>query len=592
MEAIFFTTKPTSHLTLSHKPSFPPPPSFSTLRLLQPSRSSQFTVCATQNQTSQQLQNDDDDSYGEVKGIIGSRVSQNANGMEYLIEWKDGHTPSWVPSDYIAKDVVAEYETPWWTAAKKADESSLRQLLSSAADDGRDIDAVDSDGRTALHFVSGLGSEPCVRMLAEAGADLDRRDSGGGLTALHMAAGYVRPGVVQILVDSGADVEVEDDRGRTALELAREILSATPRGNPMQFGRRVGLETLIRTLESAIFEYAEVEEIVEKRGKGENLEYLVKWKDGGVNEWVKAKFVAEDLVRDYEAGVEYAVAEAVVGEREGGDGKEEVLVKWADMEEPTWEPKENVDPQLVKEFQLAQQNGSSVLKVENSSTSVSSLRFAGEPTPTPATTDADADLLFPRCLHAPRIPAGKFPPCFSLLKEETETTEGDDVVEEAVVDDKIPSEAETFTILSPCLLEILTYRGLISFRYFCNTSFENRSDLVPWLLELPFLLSETGVENGDDDDSNALFVSFLSDVVCSVFVGGGISLGFLLEAKIRKLWADLRRAMGDWGLEIGSIGRIFLLEMGFSETSSSLSSSSSALSLVSLVDLSSCGLKS
>ena len=273
--------------------------------------------------------------------------------MEYLIEWKDGHAPSWVPSDFIAKDVVAEYETPWWTAAKKADESALMQLIDS--EDGRDIDAVDGDGRTALLFVSGLGSEPCVRLLAEAGANLDHRDNSGGLSALHMAAGYVQPGVAKLLLELGADPEVADDRGRTPLDLAKEILKVTPKGNPMQFGRRIGLESVIRVLERAVFEYAEVQEILEKRGKGDNLEYLVKWKDGGPNEWVKARFVAEDLARDYEAGLEYAVAEAVLDRRVGDDSKPEFLVKWADMEEPTWEPEENVDPDLVKAFDETRQ---------------------------------------------------------------------------------------------------------------------------------------------------------------------------------------------------------------------------------------------
>ncbi|XP_010103301.2 signal recognition particle 43 kDa protein, chloroplastic [Morus notabilis] len=296
-----------------------------------------------------------DEYYGEVSKIIGSRaLDGDAVGMEYLIEWKDGHAPSWVPADYIAKDVVAEYETPWWTAAKKADENALRALVE--AEDGRDVNAVDSDGRTALHFVSGLGSEPCVKILAEAGPDLDRRDKAGGLTALHMAAGYARASVVSLLLRLGADPEVEDDRRRTPLDLAREILMATPRGNPMEFGRRLGLEGAVRALEGAVFEYAGVEEIMERRGKGENLEYLVKWKDGENNEWVKARFVAEDLVRDYEAGLEYAVAEAVVGKRVGDDGKNEYLVKWADMEDATWEPEENVDPYLIKEFEEEGQN--------------------------------------------------------------------------------------------------------------------------------------------------------------------------------------------------------------------------------------------
>jgi signal recognition particle protein len=35
----------------------------------------------------------------------------------------------------------------------------------------------------------------------------------------------------------------------------------------------------------------------------------------------------EDLVRDYEAGLEYAVVEGVVGKRVGDDGGREFLVK-------------------------------------------------------------------------------------------------------------------------------------------------------------------------------------------------------------------------------------------------------------------------
>ncbi|KAL1362317.1 hypothetical protein HN51_010584 [Arachis hypogaea] len=349
MEAVLFAANPASHLKLL--PTLKQP--FSSTNHL-PFRHKTNHVhlpplSALQNQS--QPTPTEDESYGEVKKIIGSRALEGATGMEYLIEWKDGHAPSWVPSDFIAKDVLSEYESPWWTAAKKADHDALRQVLDS--DDGRDVNAVDSDGRTALLFVAGLGSEPCVRLLAESGADVDHRDNAGGLTALHMAAGYVRPGVAKLLLDLGADPEVEDDRGRTALDLARELLKATPKGNPMQFGRRIGLEGVVRVLEGAVFEFAEVEEIIERRGKGENLEYLVRWKDGGANEWVKARFVAEDLVRDYEAGLEYAVAEAVLGKRVGDEGRPEFLVKWADMDEPTWEPEENVDPELVKEFELS-----------------------------------------------------------------------------------------------------------------------------------------------------------------------------------------------------------------------------------------------
>ncbi|XP_076904836.1 signal recognition particle 43 kDa protein, chloroplastic-like [Bidens hawaiensis] len=301
---------------------------------------------------------DQDETYGEVKTIIGSRALDSGTGMEYLIEWEDDHSPTWVPANLIAADVIAEYENPWWTAAKKADDRALKELIDSG--DGRDVDAVDADGRTALLFVAGLGSESCVRILLEAGADVMHRDNGGGLTALHMAAGYVRPGVAKLLVEFGADPEAGDDRGRTPLDLAREVLNATPKGNPVQFAKRLGLESVIKILEGAIFEYAEVEEIMEKRGKGNNLEFLVKWKDGGDNKWINAPLIAEDLIKDFEAGLEYAVAECVVGRRDGEEGKSEYLVKWTDIEEATWEPEENVDPELIKEFESSGREGAGV----------------------------------------------------------------------------------------------------------------------------------------------------------------------------------------------------------------------------------------
>lgn len=320
------------------------------------SRAAIFAVQRNYEETISSVEDEDEEdeesSYGEVNRIIGSRTA--AAAMEYLIEWKDGHSPSWVPSSYIAADVVSEYETPWWTAARKADEQALSQLLQDCPD--RDVNAVDENGRTALLFVAGLGSDKCVRLLAEAGADLDHRDFKGGLTALHMAAGYVRPDVVAALVEAGADPEVEDERGLTALELAKEILKTTPKGNPMQFGRRLGLEKVINVLEGQVFEYAEVEEIVEKRGKGKDVEYLVKWKDGGDCEWVKGVHVAEDVAKDYEDGLEYAVAERVIGKRMGDDGKTtEYLVKWTDMADATWEPQENVDSTLVQLYEQENQ---------------------------------------------------------------------------------------------------------------------------------------------------------------------------------------------------------------------------------------------
>ncbi|KAG2404758.1 Signal recognition particle protein [Vigna angularis] len=106
-------------------------------------------TAALQNQQQATSKDTEDESYSEVKGIIGSRDLDAVAGMEYLIKWKDGHEPSWVPADFIAKDIIAEYETPWWTTAKKADEPALRNLIESG--DDRDVEALDAEVNVTIY---------------------------------------------------------------------------------------------------------------------------------------------------------------------------------------------------------------------------------------------------------------------------------------------------------------------------------------------------------------------------------------------------------------------------------------------------------
>ena len=164
---------------------------------------------------------------------------------------------------------------------------------------------------------------------------------------------------MKALLELGADPYKEDDRGRTAIDLAKEVLAATPKGNPAAFMRRMGLEGAVKEMERAVYEWAEVGKVMEGRGDGERREYLIEWRDGGEREWVRKRWVAEDVVNDFEAGLEYGVAEKVVGRREGeGERKREYLVKWVDIEEATWEPEENVDAELIQEFERQQKGAS------------------------------------------------------------------------------------------------------------------------------------------------------------------------------------------------------------------------------------------
>lgn len=286
-----------------------------------------------------------EEDYGEVNKILASRVFEGET--QYLIEWKDDHPESWEPPENIARDVVSEFETPWWQAAKKAEDTKLKELLEY---EGRDVNSIDENKRTALFFAAGIGSERCVRMLLEEGADVHWQDK-DGYTALHIAAGYVHNSVVRALLEAGANPEQEDLKGRSPLLLAQELLERTPRNNPMQFARRMALDQVVKLLDEAIYDDVEVEKILEKRIDAKGVtEYLVKWSDDSEDSWEPAMNIGEDLIKDYEEGLEYGIAERIVEKREL-DGKTEYLVQWADSAEDTWEPPENIADEIIAEFE-------------------------------------------------------------------------------------------------------------------------------------------------------------------------------------------------------------------------------------------------
>eukprot|EP00850_Spirogloea_muscicola_P022076 SM000276S10288 [mRNA] locus=s276:92493:95215:+ [translate_table: standard] len=191
------------------------------------------------------------EDYGEVEKIIGSRVVERST--EYLIQWKDEHPVSWEPAANIANDLIDEYEKAWWAAARKGDAEKLEQQL----EQGREVDSIDHNGRTALFFVSGTGSERAARLLLGAGADVHWQDK-EGFSALHIAAGYVHNSVVKALLEAGANPEQLDKQGRSPLELAKQLLEKTPRSNPMQFARRLALDQVVKALDDAVFEDVEV----------------------------------------------------------------------------------------------------------------------------------------------------------------------------------------------------------------------------------------------------------------------------------------------------------------------------------------------
>lgn len=101
-------------------------------------------------------------------------------------------------------------------AAMTGDREAVRQLLKQ----GADVNAVQGDGVTALHWAATLGDAEMAAMLLTAGANHRATTRFGGYQPIHVAAERGYAAVVSALVASGADANATTIRGTTPLMLA------------------------------------------------------------------------------------------------------------------------------------------------------------------------------------------------------------------------------------------------------------------------------------------------------------------------------------------------------------------------------------
>jgi 26S proteasome non-ATPase regulatory subunit 10 len=102
------------------------------------------------------------------------------------------------------------------SAAQNNQLSLIRSLIN---EDAKQVDAVDADGRTPLHWAASSGSLDVARFLIDQNAEVDKPDS-SGWTSLHIAVSAGRDDIVQELVGAGADVNGKNDKGLTPLHYA------------------------------------------------------------------------------------------------------------------------------------------------------------------------------------------------------------------------------------------------------------------------------------------------------------------------------------------------------------------------------------
>ena len=285
-----------------------------------------------------------------LKGIRAVREDDERPRVEYLVAWKDGSPDTWEPATNLADNLLRDYEQRWWGAVRKGDLETIDSML----ERGSAVLArtVDDARRSALHFAAGLGKPDIVRRLLQAGAEVDLADK-EGYTPLHMAAGYLHTSTISVLLEAGADPEQKDRQGRSPLELVESLRAALATDSPMAMARRVALEDVLKVLTDNLFEDVEPAAILDSRlseGSESEHEYLVKFYDTKESVWVSEKYVSEEVVEDFNGGLEYAEAESVIGVRNRGDSRT-YLVRWQDDYPDSWEPEEHVSADLVRIFE-------------------------------------------------------------------------------------------------------------------------------------------------------------------------------------------------------------------------------------------------
>ncbi|XP_018612889.2 ankyrin repeat domain-containing protein 50 [Scleropages formosus] len=162
------------------------------------------------------------DFQGQTPLILAARQG-HAKVLLALLDWAAQHGLE------VAR-MVNHADNEGWTALRSAAWAGHVEMVRMLLDAGAEVDGSDSEGRTALRAAAWAGHEDVLLTLLNKGAQVDQPDR-EGRTPLVAAAYMGHRDAVEILLDAGAEVDRPDGDGRTALSVAAMCVPSAAGGN-------------------------------------------------------------------------------------------------------------------------------------------------------------------------------------------------------------------------------------------------------------------------------------------------------------------------------------------------------------------------
>ncbi|XP_068186093.1 ankyrin repeat domain-containing protein 50 isoform X2 [Antennarius striatus] len=150
------------------------------------------------------------DHHSQTPLILASKQG-HISVLKVLLEWATSHEPQ-------KMQMMEHIDNDGWTALRSAAWGGHSEAVRLLLDAGADVDGCDGEGRTALRAAAWGGHEEIVLILLNYGAQVNKADN-NGRTPLIAAAYMGHPETVEMLLEHNAEVNLADGDGRTALSV-------------------------------------------------------------------------------------------------------------------------------------------------------------------------------------------------------------------------------------------------------------------------------------------------------------------------------------------------------------------------------------